>query len=187
MIRNARLKLVIIMALFAAPIVASFLAYYVFQPRGGASYGELLMPPATITTAQFARPAGGGAFRFEALRGKWILIASDAGACPPSCVAKLTLMRQVRLMLGRNSGRLERVFVADDTTPLDPKALEPFEGTLAITPPTGMALPLAPLNDRAHFYLVDPHGNVMMRFPADADPRRMFKDLERLLKASQIG
>jgi cytochrome oxidase Cu insertion factor (SCO1/SenC/PrrC family) len=176
MIRNARLKLLVIMALFAAPIVASFLAYYVFQPRGGASYGELLTPPATITTAQFARAAG-GAFRFEALRGKWVLIASDAGACPPSCAAKLTLMRQVRLMLGRNSGRLERVFVA----------LEPFEGTIAITPPTGMALPLAPVNDRAHFYLVDPLGNVMMRFPADADPRRLFKDLERLLKASQIG
>lgn len=186
MIRNARLKLVIIMALFAAPIAASFLAYYVFQPKGGASYGELLTPPATITSAQFARP-GGGAFRFETLRGKWVLVASDAGACPPACVAKLTLMRQVRLMLGRNSGRLERVFVADDTTPLDPKALEPFEGTVAITPPTGMALPLAPVNDRAHFYLVDPLGNVMMRWPADAEPRRLFKDLERLLKASQIG
>ncbi len=43
------------------------------------------------------------------------------------------------------------------------------------------------MNDRAHLYLVDPLGNVMMRFPANADPRRMQKDLERLLKASQIG
>ena len=50
-----------------------------------------------------------------------------------------------------------------------------------------MALPLAPVNDRAHIYLVDPRGNVMMRFPANAEPRRMLKDLERLLKASQIG
>ncbi len=58
---------------------------------------------------------------------------------------------------------------------------------MAVTPPTGMVLPLAPVNDRAHIYLADPLGNVMMRFPAKAEPRRMLKDLERLLKASQIG
>ena len=90
-------------------------------------------------------------------------------------------------MLGRNAGRVVRVFVADDTRPLAPEALAPYEGTVAITPPPGMALPLAPVNDRAHFYLADPRGNVMMRFPANAEPRRMLKDLERLLKASQIG
>lgn len=186
MIARARLKLVAIIALFAAPIVASFLAFHFFRPEATSNYGELIRPPQPVTTASLRR-WGGGEFAFTQLRGKWVLVASDSGACPASCAAKLTMMRQVRLMLGRNSGRLERVFVADDTTPLDPKALEPFEGTVAITPPTGMALPLAPVNDRAHFYLVDPLGNVMMRWPADAEPRRLFKDLERLLKASQIG
>jgi hypothetical protein len=96
-------------------------------------------------------------------------------------------MRQVRLMLGRNASRVNRVFVADDTRALAAEALAPFEGTVAITPPPGTALPLAPVNDRAHIYLTDPLGNVMMRFPADAEPRRMLRDLERLLKASQIG
>lgn len=186
MIANARLKLVVIMALFAAPIAASWIAYHFFRPQATSNYGELIAPPAAVTTTQFVR-IGGGAFRFEELRGRWVLIASDSGACPESCVDKLTLMRQVRLMLGRNAGRVERVFVADDTRPVAPGALEPFEGMVAITPPTGMALPLAPLNDRAHLYLVDPLGNVMMRFPAKAEPRRMLKDLERLLKASQVG
>jgi cytochrome oxidase Cu insertion factor (SCO1/SenC/PrrC family) len=185
-IRSARAKLVAIVALFALPIAASFLAYYVFRPEGAASYGELLLPPAEITTASFAR-AGGGTFRFAELRGKWVLVASDSGGCPASCTAKLTLMRQVRLMLGRNAGRVERVFVADDPVALAPQALEPYEGTVAITPPLGMPQPPAPANDRAHLYLVDPLGNVMMRFPAEAEPRRMLRDLERLLKASQIG
>jgi hypothetical protein len=36
-------------------------------------------------------------------------------------------------------------------------------------------------------YLVDPLGNLMMRFPRDPDPKLMMKDLSRLLKASQIG
>ncbi|HEX4943068.1 MAG TPA: SCO family protein [Usitatibacteraceae bacterium] len=186
MISRPRLKLVAIMALFALPIVASTVAYRFFRPEATANYGELLVPPAPITTAQFLR-AGGGTFRFEELRGKWVLIASDSGACPASCTAKLTMMRQVRLMLGRNAARVVRVFVADDTHTLEPGALAPYEGTVAITPPPGTALPSAPVNDRAHFYLADPLGNVMMRFPEGAEPRPMLRDLERLLKASQIG
>lgn len=181
-----RAKLLAVVAVFAAPIAASFLAYHFFRPEGTANYGELLLPPDRITTSAFVL-ARGGEFRFEALRGKWVLIASDTGACPASCSAKLTLMRQVRLMLGRNAGRVERVFVADDTRPLAPESLAPYEGTVAVTPPAGMVLPLAPVNDRAHIYLADPLGNVMMRFPAAADPKRMAKDLERLLKASRIG
>ena len=183
---HPRLKLLALIALFAAPIVASYVAFHYFRPGGGASYGELIRPPQAVTTTLFLR-AGGGEFGFSQLRGRWVIVASDSGACPDSCTAKLTLMRQLRLMLGRNAGRLERVFVADDTVPLAPEVLAPYEGTVAITPPPGTALPLAPVNDRAHYYLVDPLGNVMMRFPADAEPRRMFRDLERLLKASQVG
>ena len=186
MIRASRLKLLAIMGLFALPIVASTVAYHFFRPEATANYGELLVPPAPMTTAQFLR-AEGGEFRFAELGGKWVLIASDSGACPASCAEKLLLLRQVRLMLGRNAGRVARVFVADDTRPLAASALSPYEGTVAITPQPGMALPLSAVNDRAHVYLVDPLGNVMMRFPANADPRRMLKDLERLLKASQIG
>jgi hypothetical protein len=38
-----------------------------------------------------------------------------------------------------------------------------------------------------HIYLVDPLGNLVLRYPRDADPSRMRKDLERLLKVSRIG
>jgi hypothetical protein len=102
-------------------------------------------------------------------------------------VEKLTTMRQVRLALGRNASRVERVLIVDDTRAPDGGVLAAFEGmAVAVTPP-GLSLPPGAGNDRAHVYLVDPRGNVMLRWPADADRRRMFKDLERLLKASQIG
>jgi hypothetical protein len=64
---------------------------------------------------------------------------------------------------------------------------EEFEGTLVALTPTGMHLPPGAANDRAHIYLVDPNGNVMMRWPAATDRKRMLKDLDRLLRASQIG
>jgi hypothetical protein len=38
-----------------------------------------------------------------------------------------------------------------------------------------------------HIYVVDPLGNLMMRYPEDPDPGRVIKDLERLLKLSRIG
>jgi hypothetical protein len=38
-----------------------------------------------------------------------------------------------------------------------------------------------------HIYIVEPLGNVMLRFPVDPDPKGIMKDLKQLLKASQIG
>lgn len=186
MIRHPRAKLLAIMALFALPIVASTVAYHFYRPEGTTNHGELLAPPVAITAATLLRPDG-KPFRFEELRGKWVLIASDAGSCPAACLAKLATLRQVRLALGRNAARVARVFVADDSRPVDPAAMAPFEGTILVAPPAGTLLPPVPLNDRAHLYLVDPLGNVMLRFPAGAEPRGLHKDLERLLKASQIG
>lgn len=181
-----RTKLLGLAALFAAPIVASVLAYNFMRPAATANFGELLLPPAQVTAQRFER-AGGAPFSFPALAGKWVLVASDSGECPSACRDKLAAMRQVRLALGRNAARVERVFVIDDLRRPAPGALEEFLGTVVALTPAGMALPMGAGNDRAHIYLVDPRGNVMMRWPAGADGKRMLGDLKRLLKASQIG
>jgi hypothetical protein len=39
----------------------------------------------------------------------------------------------------------------------------------------------------AGIYIVDPHGNLMMSYPASGSARGLLKDLERLLKLSHIG
>ena len=180
-----RAKLLLLAALFALPIVASFLAWRFMEARPTANYGELL-PAVQVTTQPFEQP-GGGRFGFESLRGRWLLVASDSGACPERCREKLLTLRQVRLALGRNASRVERVFVVDDLQPPAAAALAGLEGMRVALTPRALSLPAGAANDRAHIYLVDPHGNVMMRWPAAPDARRMLKDLERLLKASQIG
>ena len=180
-----RAKLLSIVAIFALPIVASFIAYHFVKPGRTSNYGELL-PPSPVTPQVLGRESG-GTFRFDELQGQWVLVASDSGACPQPCVEKLTTMRQVRLALGRNASRVARVFVVDDLARPPAGVLEPFDGTVVAIIPTGMNLPPAPANDRAHIYLVDPRGNVMMRFPSGTDRKKMLRDLERLLRASQIG
>jgi len=180
-----RAQFLLIAALFVAPIVASTLAYFYGGQKPTANHGELLLPPALASQQSFAR-ASGKQFEFSELRGLWVLVATDSGACPASCIDKLTAMRQVRLALGRDAERVTRVLVADDAIAPDAAALAPFEGMqIVVAPPGGALAPGA--SDHDHVYLVDPNGNVMMRWRVQDNPRGMLKDLERLLKASQIG
>ena len=167
-----RAKLALLAALFALPIVASVVAYFFFPPAPTANYGELLLPPASAPTELIG------------MRERWILVAWDRAPCEGACVAKITAMRQVRLALGRNASRVDRVLMLGGADGRPPPP-EGFEGMLVIgaggVPHGGL------IGDAAHIYLVDPNGNVMMRWPSQPDMRRMLKDLERLLKASQIG
>ena len=181
-----RAKLLLLAALFIAPMAAALFAYRFMALEPTANYGELLLPPAPVPEHSLAR-ADGTAFRFAELKDRWILVVSDSGACAAQCKAKLHAMRQVRLALGRNASRVARVFVVDDVKAPDPAAFAPVEDLLVAITPLGLALPPGAANDRAHIYLVDPRGNVMMRWPANPEMRGMLKDLERVLKASQIG
>lgn len=183
---GARAKLMLLASLFLMPIAASLFAYHFLRPEPTANYGELLLPPATIAGHPLTR-VDGSVFRFAEMRQRWILVASDSGACAGECAAKVHAMRQVRLALGRNASRVARVFVVDDLAAPDPAPFAPLEDLVIALTPRGLLLPPGAGNDRAHIYLVDPRGNVMMRWPANPQMRGMLKDLERLLKASQIG
>jgi cytochrome oxidase Cu insertion factor (SCO1/SenC/PrrC family) len=181
-----RAKLLLIAAGFLAPIAASIATYVFLRPEPTANYGELLLPPAQATSHGFTR-ADGTPFRFAELRERWVLVASDSGACAPACEAKMLLMRQARLALGRDASRVARVIVVDDDAAPRGAAFEPSADLVVAIRPAATVLAPGAGNDRGHIYLVDPRGNVMMRWPADADFRRMLKDLQTLLKASQIG
>jgi cytochrome oxidase Cu insertion factor (SCO1/SenC/PrrC family) len=169
--------LLAIAVLFALPIVAAgILRLSGRAPQTTANYGTLLTP----------RPMGAPAL--AALRGKWVLLQFDGGACSGRCQEKLYYMRQVRRAQGANAQRVERLWVVTDSVAPRAELLAAIAGTriaAAAAFPTGAF----PANDvlAAHIWLVDPMGNLMLRFPREPDPGRMVKDLERLLKYSGIG
>ncbi len=181
-----RARLALLMGLFAVPIAASLLTYRYLRPAPTANYGELLLPPATITAQPFER-VDGGRFSFAQLAGRWILVVSDAGGCAATCAEKLVTLRQVRLALGRDASRVARVFVVEDRQRPEPAALDGFDGMVVALTPPGASVPSGAGSDRAHIYLVDPNGNVMMRWPAAGERKGVLADLRRLLKASQVG
>jgi hypothetical protein len=167
-----RNKLFLIALICAAPLVLGTAAYFLrWSPGAPANYGELLAP----------RPVPG----LEALRGKWVLISFDSAACDAYCEKKLYFMRQVRRAQGKRMDRVERLWVLTDGQAPRPELAAGIEGT-RIDKGAKLAREF-PGNAADHIYVVDPLGNLMMRFPRDPDPAKMVKDLERLLKYSRFG
>jgi hypothetical protein len=169
---SARLKLFVLFIVCAAPFVLGWAAWY-FKWGTGApgNYGELLTP----------RPIAGAPF--DELRGRWVLVNFDRAACDAYCERKLYFMRQVRTAQGKDQGRVERLWIITDAGKPRPELVGAIEGT-RISRANRDAFPGEPVD---HIYVVDPLGNLMMRFPRDPDPSRMLKDLQRLLKYSQVG
>jgi len=190
--RRGRWKLLLVLLVCAAPMLMSYLTYYVIKPTGRTNYGTLLdprrypAPPALGLLTLDGKPA-----TLDRYRGRWLMLQSGPSACAAACQRQLFQMRQLRLMQGRDMDRIERAWLITDPAPLETLLIREFDGTdmLRVDPVALRAwLPAAAggsVDD--HLYLVDPLGHLMMRFPKNADPSRVKKDLNKLLKASAIG
>ena len=175
--RRGRRTLLAIGALFALPVAIGWVAYVAgLAPGTTSNYGTLIAP--RLLTAE----------PVAALRGKWILVQFDGGACAARCEKKLYYMRQVRRAQGVGAARVERLWFVTDAVAPRAELLAAIEGTRVAQAEAAFARAF-PANDALaeHIWLVDPLGNLMMRFPRDPDPGRMVKDLERLLKYSGFG
>jgi len=185
---RGRIELLLIMLLCAAPVVAAYIVFYWWQPQQGTmNYGELL-PPRPIADAAM-QLVDGRAFRMSELRGKWVLLQVDSAACNQNCQQKLYYLRQVRLTQGKEMQRIERAWLIDDNGTPPQDLTQEYAGTWLIRGAGSALLAALPaqVSSKDHVYVIDPQGNLMLRFPRDADPRKMVKDITRLLKVSRIG
>jgi len=184
--------LYLLLAVCVAPVIASYTAYYLMPPSGRTNYGALIEPQRPLPELTLRR-LDGTAVPATSLRGSWLMVQVDAGACDAACEKKLWQMRQVRLTAGKDADRVQRVWLIVDDAPLATSVIREFDGTLFVRARSDEAaaflpLPAEPAAKLAdHIWLVDPLGNLMLRWPRDADPNRMKKDLIKLLKASGIG
>ncbi len=185
--RTRKRKLLLLMTLMIAPIALSYLLFFWGAPSGRVNYGELI--EVKILPDIALRKTDGVTFNISQLRGKWIMLVVDSGMCDESCRKKLYFMRQIRLMQKTEMGRIERVWLIDDDKIPKSGILKDFKGTVLINAKGSEMLKAIPakISQHDHIYMIDPLGNLMMRFPKDVDPSRMAKDLKRLLKISQIG
>lgn len=184
-IKRGQLKLLLILALFAAPFLLADVAFRYWKPDSFSNYGELVEPVEFQPTG--LRAPAGGPFDLAGLRGKWVFLLVQPGDCAEACRQNLYLMRQVRQATGREQARIERLLIA--ARPLAAELAAEHEGLrqAQVAQPAGLTAQLAGGDALGRVYLVDPLGRLVLRYPLAPDGSRMLKDVQRLLKYSQIG
>ncbi|QWE00300.1 hypothetical protein FD967_09780 [Polynucleobacter sp. JS-Mosq-20-D10] len=193
--RRGRIQMLLLLLACAAPVIASYLAYYVFKPEGGkTNFGTLVQPVQDMNPAWFDIP----------FNGKWtLLVARPAGECTiknESCLEALFLMRQLRIAVGRESSRVQLVWVNTDGKAVDPEVLLAYDQKTA-----GFQIVDLPVDPKLNaefdawlnrsgagqkIQLIDPSPAKMMIFPVTNSPKEfgsIKKDLEKLLRLNRKG
>ena len=167
---------------------------------GTANSGELLPEPLNIRALEF-EAADGSLASLANSEPKWtLMLVNDGPTCDANCNELLYLTRQIRIAIGRDYQRTQRLLVVD--TPID--TIQSSSETSADNIYAGALLPQL---EREHvdlkvwlrndqtvvpdgqlmpnsWYLVDPSGWVMMRYPTEVNYKDVIGDLKFLLKNS---
>lgn len=196
---RSRASLLLVFALFAAPVVLAWLLFFVFPdwvPTSTVNNGTLIKPARPLPAFALTTVSG-DSVDAGFLQGKWTFIYLHQGACDRDCVEQLYKVRQVRLTQGKNIDRLQRLMLWDAAGVGEAARNElqqHFPGqVIGLLPANGNGLiPVFNVDGKPplvaeRIYLVDPVGNLMMMYAPGDEPRGMVKDLERLLKYSGLG
>jgi len=191
--RRGRLMMLAILLACALPVIASYFTYYVIRPQGRTNYATLIEPQRPLPALGMvpAQDMDGRSVPLTTLKGQWLMIVVAPASCGKGCERNLFLQRQLREMMGPERDRIQKVWLVDSPEPIAPA----LAAALAAKPAVAVyrvdraALErwLEPEARHAledHLYVVDPLGNWMMRTPADPDPVRLKKDVDKLLRAS---
>jgi hypothetical protein len=193
--RNLR-TLALLAALFLVPLALAFFTYYGsgWRPTGTVNHGLLISPARALPQVSLPQvlPAPAAARPAPALfREQWSLVYVGGGACDADCRAALFVMRAARLALNNDMRRVAQVFlVTGDCCAREFLARE--HPRLRVLDAQGAAaqplLRAFGAEDRAHtLFVVDPLGNLMMRYDSRRNPRGLLDDLKKLLSLSHIG
>lgn len=178
--------LLLLLALFALPLVlGSGLHLAGWRPAAAAHHGELLSPPRPLPPLADAQ---GGAVAAATFAGHWSLVVAGAGPCEAACQQWLVTTRQIRLALPKERERIQRTWLSDQP----PSAVAPLlaqqpdlHTAVAHSAAARSAFDLGSTGYRV--YIIDPLGQIILRYPPDADPRGLLQDMERLLRLAWAG
>jgi cytochrome oxidase Cu insertion factor (SCO1/SenC/PrrC family) len=179
-------------AIFLLPLLLSFWMYYgnAWRPATRTNHGELIEPVRPLPGAEL-REASGAVAPANLLRDKWALVYVGDGACDETCRNALYFMRQTRLSLNNEMTRVARIFLATGSC-CERAFLEREHPGLSVIDATGPEardlVNAFPQTDRPQsLFVVDPLGNLVMRYDTRSDPKGLLTDLKKLLKLSHIG
>lgn len=194
--KRSMTPLLAMVAIFAAPVIAAWFFYLnpQFLPAGRTNKGELIDPVVHLSTSIALWTPAGDLLERSLLDGKWTLVYLAGGECGDACLDRLVAIRQIRLALGESALSVERLLVmtdpaAGDTATEMGARLDGMQ--VALTDEAGGRQLLETLAQEKpqtaldRVYILDPMGNLMMRYSQDAPAKDTLEDMERLLAASK--
>ena len=188
---SGRWRMLAVLLVCAAPVIASYFTYYVIRPQERRNFGELIEPQRPLPVAVKATALDGKTAALSSLKGQWLLVSVGAGACDAPCERNLYLQRQLRESLGPDKGRIDWVWLVADGAPVRESLRAALAQAVVLqVEARDLAQWLEPAPGHSlseHLYLVDPMGNWMMRFPPAMDmagAAKAKRDLARLMRAS---
>lgn len=207
---RSRTPLVLIVLLSLSPVLAAVIAYFnpQYRPDGSVAYGTLIEPqrPIPARDALQATTLDGKPFDVASLKGKWLLVTADGGDCQDACARKLFILRNSHASQGKNVERLARVWFITDNAPVPERVLEAYKGTIMLrvqpeqlqayllkeATTTGAPITATPAQTAATalaepMWIIDPHANLILQYPANAEPEKVRKDISKLVYHSRIG
>jgi cytochrome oxidase Cu insertion factor (SCO1/SenC/PrrC family) len=195
--RRGRLQFLGLAALFLGPLGLAFWMYYGGHliPGHKVNHGALLDPVQTLPPSAGLQTPSGALTGSDLLRRRWSLVYVTGNRCDEACLSTLGELSKVRLAMDHERDRVQRVLlgaapcctVAEVGEPAADLAIAYTDGPVgqallaALPPPAGRSSP------ESTIYIVDPLGNLVMRFAASDDRKGLIKDLEKLLRLSHIG
>ncbi len=190
---RGRIKMLLVLLACAAPVIASYLTFYILRPEGRSNYATLIEPSRAMPTELPLTDLEGRSVSAASLRGQWLLVVVGRGACDSDCEQRLFMQRQLREMTGRERDRIDKLWLVIDDASIAPKlraALAAVPATQVLrVPPAALQQWLVPAPGESlesHLYVVDPMGQWMMRAPLQAHPEKFKRDIDKLLRASSF-
>jgi cytochrome oxidase Cu insertion factor (SCO1/SenC/PrrC family) len=195
---DPRLTVILMVLLFVVPVGAAIVLHSIdggWKPGRSVNFGELVTPVRALDNLRL-ETTDSKVFTEKDLQGVWTLFYIDSADCNEQCQENLYEIRQSRLGMGGEKERIQRVMLLTDTTKLDTMKplLDEHYGMKVVTASNLPAVlknfefeKEVPASSAQRVYLIDPHGNLMMRYKAEQGPRDLVKDLGRLLKYSKQG
>lgn len=197
---RSRKTIFVIAALFITPMIIAWVLYNSVDDWGSRAtknHGELVRPAKPLTAFDLQRQDG-GKFDLEDMKHIWTVVYIGNQSCDQTCADILYKTRQSRLAQGKEISRVQRLFV------LNKIKLSPAEKTTIENSHPDLIVANGDDNQLARFmrqfaidgkdvavaqrvYIVDPLGNLMMSYEPDFEGPGLIKDLQRLLRISQIG
>ena len=185
-----QIKLLLIISIFILPFVVSFLLlddYTEDKTWETTNYGELIKPILPIT--DIAINTSSGIDNTNSLNGKWSLLYYLREDCTSSCEETIYLLRQVNSALGKDMNRLQRILLIDDDVEIGEDIEKSYPGLIYIfNKPNNLHGLINNISkNQSSIFLIDPLGNVILKYKENFQGKKLLKDIKKLLKLSRIG